>query len=168
MKVTVFFLSLLLLSGCSSKEKGKAALSQNDRIKNEVKTEVDSFMTRIAKLDPDGVFKYCADTPDWVTINTDGTSYNLQTYRKAYTDFANSTASYKWALLNQDFYLISDDVVLCARYEKDETIMKTGERLIIDPHAITLIFKKIEGHWKLIYSHDSGIPISLKSPTPAK
>ena len=168
MKGTIFFLSLLLLAGCSSKEKGKATLSQNDRIKNEVKTEVDSFMAKIIRLDPEGVFKYCADTSEWVTLNTDGTSYDLQTYRKAYTDFANSTASYKCTLLKQDFYILSEDVILCSRYEKDETIMKTGERLIIDPHAITLIFRKIRDHWKLIYSHDSGIPISLKSPTPAK
>jgi hypothetical protein len=168
MKGTIFFATLLLLTGCSSKEAIKPGQLENDMIKNEVKTTVDSFMVKMGKLDAEGVLKFCADTTQWVTLNMDGTQYDLQSYRKAITNFAVSTISYKWTLLNQEFFILSPDVVLCARFEKDETLFKTGERMIIDPHAISLVFRKTNGKWKLIYSHDSGVPVLMKNPIPIK
>jgi hypothetical protein len=38
-------------------------------------------------------------------------------------------------------------------------ILKSGDKIIINPHAYTMIFRQIKGQWKVIYSHDSGIPV---------
>jgi len=43
--------------------------------------------------------------------------------------------------------------------------MKQGDRITTDPHAYTLIFKKVDGQWKIIYSHDSGFPVVQKTET---
>jgi ketosteroid isomerase-like protein len=46
---------------------------------------------------------------------------------------------------------------------KDEVIMKSGDRQTCDRHAYTMVFKKIAGQWKVVYSHDSGIVVTQKA-----
>jgi hypothetical protein len=167
LRTIILLVAMALAAGCSSRESKKPGLPENDIIRNEVKTTVDSFMVKMGKLDAEGVIKFCADTTQWITLNMDGSQYDLPSYRKALIDFANSALSYKWTLLNQEFVLLSPDLVLCSRFERDETLYKTGEKMIIDPHGISLVFRKINGKWKLIYSHDSGVPVIMRT-TPVK
>jgi hypothetical protein len=46
---------------------------------------------------------------------------------------------------------------------KDETQLKSGDKVTFDPHAYTMVFKKIAGQWKVIYQQDSGTPVIQKA-----
>jgi hypothetical protein len=119
----------------------------------------------LEKLDGQGVFQFYSDSPDWGMVNADGSRWDYQTTKKANADFFNSATAYKWTTTRQDFMVVSKDIVICAWDGKDETILKSGDKIIYDPHAYTFVFKKIEGQWKIIYSHDSGIPVTKKAGT---
>ena len=78
-------------------------------------------------------------------------------------DFLNMATAWKWTTTRQDFIFVTKDIVICAWDGKDETVTKSGDKITYDPHAYTMVFKKIAGQWKVIYSHDSGIAVTVKA-----
>jgi ketosteroid isomerase-like protein len=41
--------------------------------------------------------------------------------------------------------------------------MKSGDIVVYAPHVYTMVFKRIAGQWKVVWSHDSGIPVTHKA-----
>ena len=175
---------LLCIFGCTSTQSDQLTQQQKDQIKKEILVVCDSISVRLQRLDS-GWLDYYIDSPDWAMLNADGTRWDYQTTRKVQPDFFNSVISCKWTMINQKFIFLTKDIVICSIDSKDETILKSpdkikadsnlnglyandettmkGDRITYDPHAYTLIFKKSDGQWKVIYSHDSGFPVVQKA-----
>ena len=163
MKSHIFVAALLILClGCTTQQSDQLTQQQKDQIKSEVKAVADSLIAKAERLDI-GWFDCYVDSPDWGMLNADGTAWDYQTTKKAQPDWINSATSWKWTSTRQDFIFLAKDIVICAWVGKDETLMKSGDKITYDPHAYTLIFKKIAGQWKVIYSHDSGIAVTQKA-----
>ena len=183
MKTNIIFTTLLFcIFGCTSKQNDQLTQQQKDQISKEIKVVVDSIFARVEKLDVKWL-DYYADSPDWGMVNADGTRWDYQTTKKVQPDFFNSVISYKWTTTHETFLFLTKDIAIYSLDGKDETILKSNDKLIAnkplnslfgkddtslklgdiiiyDPHAYTLVFKKIEGQWKVIYSHDSGIQVT--------
>lgn len=168
MKIYLFIATLLLcLPGCMSKNTGQLTEQQKDQIKKEIIAVGDSIIAKAERLDP-GWLDYYADSPDWGMVNADGTRWDYQYNRKVQSDLIKAFSSYKWIPKTRDIKILAGDIAILAWDGKDVTVMKSGERLTLDPHAYTLIFRKIVGQWKIIYSHDSGVPVTEKTAVEAK
>lgn len=181
---TIIAALLLSIFGCTSQQNDQLTLQQKEQIKKEILAVCDSISVRIERLDT-GWLDYYIDSPDWAMLNADGTRWDYQTTKKVQPDFLNSVISCKWTMINQKFIFLTKDIVICSIDSKDETILKSpdkikadnnlnglfgndettmkGDRITYDPHAYTLIFKKTNGQWKIIYSHDSGFPVVQKA-----
>lgn len=118
-------------------------------------------MARLERLDTTWL-DYYSDSPDWVMFGADGSRWDYQTTKKAQAIFE-SVASYKFTSTYAHLIFITKDVVISASQDKDEVTMKTGEKMSYDPHAYTLVFKRIGGQWRVVYSHDSGTPVMQKA-----
>lgn len=187
MKKNNFILSLLLfiVASCTSPHSEQLTEQQKNQIKSEVKAVGDSIMAKVERLDASWV-DYYLDSPDWGMVNADGSRWDYQTFKNIQPDFFNSIISWKWTTTHQEFIFITPEIVICAwdgkdvtilksgdkiatdsllksLYVKDESIMSLGDRITYDPHAYTMVFKKLAGQWKVIYQHDSGIPITEKA-----
>ncbi len=183
----MFAAFLICISGCKSTQSDLLTPQQKDQIKKEIVVVCDSISVRLHRLDV-GWFDYYVDSPDWAMLNADGSRWDYQTTKKVQPDFFSSVISCKWTMTNQKFIFLTKDIVICSIDSKDETIlksaekinadntlssilttdqsaMKQGDRITTDPHAYTLIFKKVDGQWKVIYSHDSGFPVVQKAET---
>jgi hypothetical protein len=159
----LLLLAAIFIAGCTSQQSDQLTQQQKDQIKNEVKAVADSIWAKWEELDPEGALPYYSDSPDWMSFNSQGTRYNFQTYKKLATNFKNSATAYKWTTIRQDFIFVTKDIVMCAWIGKDEAFWKSGDKMTCDPHAYTLVFKKIAGRWKLLYSHDSGIAVTQEA-----
>jgi hypothetical protein len=162
MKRSIFVAALLLFFvGCTQQQTDQLTEQQKDQIKSEVKLAGDSLMAKLQRLDP-GWSQYYADSPDWAMLNADGSRYDYQTFAKSIPTFYSALIGYKWTASRQDFIVASKDIVICSWIGKDETSMKSGEKITCDPHAYTVLFKKMAGEWKIVYQHDSGTPVMQK------
>jgi len=160
MKPGIVILSLSLFAlGCTSKENEQLTQQQKDQITKEVKSVADAIWANIEKKDAAWFLDYYVDSPNWGMANADGSRYDFQYTTKIATDFG-PLSSFKWTTLNQDFKILTKDLVLCAWDGKDEYWFKSGEKMTHNPHAYTILFKNIDGQWKVIYQHDSGIPVT--------
>jgi hypothetical protein len=186
MKTNIIIATLLIcIFGCTPKQNEQLTQQQKDQISKEIKVVLDSIFVRLEKLDVKWL-DYYADSPDWSMLNADGSRWDYQTTKNAQPDFFNSVISYKWTTTHETLVFLTKDMVICSLDGKDETIlksndkliankplnslfgkddtsMKLGDKIIYDPHAYTLVFKKIAGQWKVIYSHDSGIQVTQKA-----
>ena len=164
MKRNIFVAALLLLFiGCTQQQGDQLTQQQKDQIKSEVKAVGDSIVARVERLDGVGAATYYADSPEWVMFGPDGARWDYKMFMKAQPEFDRSVTSWKWTTTGEDLIVITKDVVIAAWVGKDETIMKSGDKMTCDPHAYTLVFKKIAGEWKVVYCHDSGIPVTQKA-----
>jgi hypothetical protein len=181
---TIIALSLLSFTNKIQAQSDLLTQQQKDQIKKDILVVCDSISVRLQRLDA-GWLDYYIDSPDWAMLNADGTRWDYQTTRKVQPDFFNSVISYKWTVINQKFIFLTKDIVICSIDSKDKAILKspdkikansnlnglfandestmTGDIINYEPHAYTLIFKKIDGQWKVIYSHDSGFPVVQKA-----
>ena len=186
MKTTIFIAAMLLsVLGCTSQQSDQLTQQQKDQIRKEINVVVDSIFARVERLDA-GWLDYYIDSPDWCMVNADGTRWDYQTTKKVQFDFFNSVISLKWTTTHQDFIFLTKDIVICALDGKDETILKSGDKIkadadlnslygmdetalmsgdkiTYDPHAYTMVFKKVADNWEIIYQHDSGIPVTQKA-----
>jgi hypothetical protein len=164
MKANIFVVALpLIILGCTPQQSDQLTQQQKDQIKSEVKAVADSIVARFGRADGVGCLQYYSDSPDWGMLNADGTRWDFQTTKKFLIDFPNTFSGYKWTTTHQDFIFLAKDIVICSWDVKDESLMKSGDKIIYDPHAYTMIFKKIAGQWKVFYSHDSGIAVTQKA-----
>jgi len=152
----------LFFFACTSQESTELSSQEKAQIINEVKAVADSIWSKWEALDPEGALLYYSDSPDWASFNSEGTRYNFEAYKKLAASFKSSATAYKWSTTRRDFVFVSTDIVICAWVGKDEASWKSGDKMTCDPHAYTLVFKLIAGQWKLVYSHDSGIPVIHK------
>jgi uncharacterized protein (TIGR02246 family) len=164
MKANIFVATLLLFClGCTSQQSEQFTQQEKDQIKNEIKVVCDSMKARLERLDGEGCFQYFSDSPDWGAVNADGSRWDFQVTKKFFIDFPNSFTAYKWTPSRQDFMFLTKDIVVCAWDGKDEFVLKSGDKITYNPHAMTRVFKKIAGQWKVIYNHVSGIPVTEKA-----
>ncbi len=153
---------LLSLPGCTSAPGDELTQQQKDQVKIEVKEVCDSITARLARVD-EGWLDYYSDSPDLQTVNADGSRWDYQTLKEFVPEWARSVTSFRWTTTRQDFIFITRDVVLCAWDGNDETVLKSGDKITFKPHAYTMVFRKIAGRWKMVYSHDSGVPVTEKN-----
>lgn len=154
---------LLFLVGCTAQQNDQLTQQQKDQIKSEVKAVGDSIVARVERLDGVDAAKYYADSPEWVMFGADGARWDYKTFMKAQPEFDSTVTSWKWTTTAEDFIVITKDVVIAAWTGKDVTIMKSGDKMTYDPHAYTLVFKKIADQWKIVYGHDSGTLVMQKA-----
>lgn len=180
---TIIATFLFCIFGCTQKQTEQLTQQQKDQIEKEILVVLDSISVRLQQLDSSWL-DYYINSPDWTMLNADGSRWDYQTTKKVQPDFLNSVISFKWTIINQKFIFLTKDMVICSIDSKDETILKSpdkikadnnlnglfandettmkGDRIMYDPHAYTLIFKKVDGQWKIFYSHDSGFPVVQK------
>jgi ketosteroid isomerase-like protein len=163
MKANIFVSFLLLLClGCTSQQNDQLTQQQKDQIKSEVKAAVDSLFAKVERLDANGALQCFSDSSDFVAYGADGSHSDFQALKRGLTDAFASATSFKAVIRQEDFRVVTKDFVVYSRVQRAEVLLKSGDKLISDPDAMTYLFKKIDGQWKITYTHESEIPVTEK------
>ena len=165
MKAIIFVAALLVLFvGCAPQQQSdQLTQQQKDQIKKDVKAVVDSMVAKDEKLDADGVMARYWDSPDFVSFGPDGSRSDYQAAKKGLADMFSASASLKIFTIREDFIVLSKDIVICAFLAKSEVVLKSGDKMVFDPDAVTLVFQKIAAQWKVIYQHESATIMTQKA-----
>ena len=161
MKRNIFVAALLLFFvGCTQQQSEQLTQQQKDQIAKEVKAICDSIIARWERLDVDGCLQYYS--PDLVVV-ADSLRLDFETYRKSWIAEVPTLSATKWTTIREDIIVITSDLAVGTGVWKSEDFLKSGDKITYNPAAYTLIFKKVTGHWKVFYSHASGIPVTQKA-----
>jgi hypothetical protein len=161
MKANIFVAALLVFFfGCTSQQSDQLTQEQKDQIKKEVKVSLDSIFAKMGRLDVDGALQ--CYSPELVVVG-DSSIMDYQTSKKVWTDFFGSVAAANWTPARLEFIVLTKEFVISAWVGKMKLLLKSGDKITIDPLGYTDVFKKVGGQWKAIYEHASGVPVIEKA-----
>jgi ketosteroid isomerase-like protein len=156
MKRNIFVAALLLLFiSCTQQQSDQLTQQQKDQIKKDVKVVVDSMVAKFESLDVNAAFQYYWDSPNFLALNADGSRSDFQASKKGTIDFFNSATSVKISTTFEDYKVMTKDLVICAWVGKEDVALKSGDKVLYDPIAESLVFGKVADQWKVIYNHES-------------
>lgn len=156
MKTNILMAILLFyLLGCTQKQTEQLTQQQQDQIKKEVSTLVDSLFAKFEKLDWQGALQLYS--PELVNVFDTSVVY-YEAYKKRWSGISNAV-SIKATPIRENYIVLSKDFVISDWIGKLEILWKSGDKLIWNPISYTNVLKKIDGQWKAIYEHPFGTPV---------
>jgi hypothetical protein len=161
MKANILVAALVLFFlGCTSQQSEKLTQQQKEQIKGEAKVALDSIFAKWGRLDVEGALQYYS--PELLVVG-DSSLINYEASKKGWMDFASSAATAKWTAVRWEFIVLTKDLVISAWMGKVELLLKSGDKITVDPQGYTDVCKRVGGQWKVIYEHPSGTAVTQKA-----
>ena len=112
--------------------------------------------TETAQLDS---FLQCyAENPEFIAISADGNMRNFQDFKKICKDYYDSLKEQKVTTTREIFHVLEDNLVILGWTGNINAFFKNGDVMKMEHYSITFLFKKLNGKWKVIHSHESALP----------
>jgi ketosteroid isomerase-like protein len=157
MKAFIILVFILLkFVGCTSQQGDQLTQQQRDQIKMEIKAVNDSMTARMQRLDERSLLQYYWDSPQFLMCTMGGSTMDIQGLKKAMEWCDDSISVHQFTALREEFPVVTKDQVVYVCIGSDHTALKSGEKMTIEKDAITEVFRKIDGNWKIVYTHESG------------
>jgi ketosteroid isomerase-like protein len=159
MKPALLMLLVVLFSfGCTNQEPGPMSLQEQEVAKKEIREVADRILQSLNTMDVETLLRPYWDSPDFVLVSPDGSIGNYQTAKNGTVEMFKLLASLKYTTVRDEFRFLPGKTVIYAWSGKSEFAFKTGEQARIDTYTITLVFRKVDNSWKIVYAHESASP----------
>lgn len=156
MKTLLFLICFLpVLWSCGKKPENPLTDAEKEVIKNEVLKVHSPSLEANKNMDMSNFILPFWDSPEFMFSGMDGSVSNLQEMKKSVSEVFNSIAKREMTITGEKWIIIDRENALCSFQGKAENSLKAGGKLFEDPFAVTLLYKKIDNQWKIVYGHES-------------
>ena len=138
---------------------------EQDVAKKEINEVLNQQLESASKLDAEALMQSYSNSPDFILLTTTGSMADYQGTKIGTAEIYKSLTALKFTTIKNEFRFLPGNIVICAWLGTCDITFKTTERATIDSYAITFVFKKLDNHWKIIYSHESASPPVEVTPT---
>jgi hypothetical protein len=156
MKVLILCVTIAVLFSCAQKSNGTLSEKQKTQIKSEIQLVIEQIHEAAAKVDTTKLYEAFSFTDgDFTYMETSGAFYDKTAYKNMVRQFYAPLMSEiiakgteKYAYLSSDNVLWSYSGALIATY-------KTGQEVRYEPFGMSMLFRKIEDKWKVVFLQES-------------
>ena len=134
-----------------------AKIESADIIK-EVKSVFDTFGKYSEEAQLDSILSCYDDSADFIHFSADGKMRNYEELKKICTEYYISLKQQKLSTITEKYNVIDTNHVIAGWTGNIIAQFKNGDGMNMNNYSITNVFKKIEGKWKIIHSHESSLP----------
>lgn len=147
-------LLLLVFTSCNTKP---AALTGDDisAIEAVLTARVDEIVLGTQQLDLDAAMAPYWDSEDFILINPDGTHIGYMEMKSINGKLFQELDSLTFVTEGHDIRVLSDKEALYTWFGNNRMVFKTGEAIQIERYAGSMLFRMIDGEWKIVYAHES-------------
>lgn len=132
--------------------------AENINIINEVKKVYDKIAEYSSKAQLDLFLNYYDDSPYFLSFSSDGKMSNYLEFKSLCSEYYNVLKEQRIITKQERFQVLDEDLVIVGWVGDIIATFKNGDTMIMNNYAITSIFKKIDGFWKIIHDHESSLP----------
>lgn len=176
MKRKYFFISLniclsVLLFSCQTNDNTKTKVHQTTELssneketaKKEISARIEEIIKGAKELNVEEALKpYSSDT-DFKIVNPDASVSDFATMKNVQSESFKTLASLNFMTIKQEFTFLEKDLVMCTWTGRNEFQLKSGEKMKIDPYVGSMLFRKKDNQWKIIYAHETtALPMTIK------
>ena len=156
---SILFMMLIFICSCNRPNSGSESTiistTEKESIEKAISAQINEVIKGSKALDVDAASKPYADNAKFRIVNPDGSVTDFQTMKNAQSEAFKTLASMNFITVKKEFTFLSKDIVICTWTGTNEFELKSGEKMKIDPYIGTLIFKKTNNEWKIIYAHET-------------
>ena len=87
---------------------------------------------------------------------------NYEEFKKVCSEYYTSLQQQKLFTVTEKFNVLDKDLVITGWTGNILAQFKNGDAMTLNNYSITNVFKKIDGKWKIIHSHESSQPPEIK------
>jgi hypothetical protein len=167
MKTKLIFLILLFACFACGTNYKPVSEAEKGKITGEVKEVLNSFINGFEKANLSMISESCLDSPDFI--------YQINTKVYSYTDLMDAmkaglpaTSKIDGTMTNEKFAVIDNITVLYTANSTWTMDFKDGSSLRQDPWLMQILFRKIDGKWKILSGAESGTEKIVKASTAPK
>jgi hypothetical protein len=152
------FILLVAIALFSCKQQSKTAGVELDTAK--IQTEVQAVVMKIreAALHADSARLYelfALNDPDFAYMEITGTYYDVTAFKKMVQDFYGAIKTEILRKGNEKFYYLNENNVLWSSSAGITVDYKDGKREVYEPFGITLLLRKKDNKWKIVFIQES-------------
>ncbi len=156
MKKIIPLLACILIIGVSCNEPtSELTGEQKAAIASEVEEEFVNVISNLSLLDME-IWSQPWSEDNFISVNS-GNNYftTLQEFKDSVSFYFSTRESQQVQIVDKHATVLNPDLVLLSGITSWNILFKNGERYILDNVMGTLLWKKEEGGWKVIYLHES-------------
>jgi ketosteroid isomerase-like protein len=169
--IIITFLNFFAVCGCKNPDNPTAdsqpaelTSDEKEIIKNEISNKIEEVIKGVKNLDVDAAAKPYSNDADFRIVNPDATVTDFQTMKDSQSEVFKTLASMDFKTIKQDFTFLTRDLVICTWTGSNDFVLKSGIKMKIDPYVGTLIFRKKDNEWKIIYAHETtALPVIMET-----
>jgi len=128
------------------------------QVEKEVKSIADSLTRYSEKAQLDLFLKGYDDSPSFSHFSGDGKRRNYEELKNVCTEYYTALREQKISTLMEKIDVIDENLAIIGWTGNIIALLKNGDSIIMNNYAITNVFKKTDGQWKIIHSHESSLP----------
>lgn len=151
MRKLIYLSIIIIVSGCQSEK------YSDSEIKDEIIKMTDAYHQTWETVNMDSVAKFHADDIRYYWHGFKAASSN-QEFIKVFKEWMSSTAVWKMEVENYDVQVLSENIAIIGYNTKSTTtILNTGESYDYGNGALSYVWRKKNGTWKIIHIHESAL-----------
>lgn len=151
MKKLIYLSIIIIVSGCQSEK------YSDSEIKDEIIKMTDAYHQTWETVNMDSVAKFHADDIRYYWHGFKAASSNHE-FIKVFKEWMSSTAVWKMEVENYDVQVLSENIAIIGYNTKSTTtILNTGEPYDYGNGALSYVWRKKNGAWKIIHIHESAL-----------
>ena len=164
--ITILLCAFILIVGCQTNEKNdskyaratESTAAEKELVKKEIAARIDEIIKGAKALNVEAAIRPYADEPDFKIVSPDASVTDYATMKNVQLESFNSVASMDFTTIKQEFTFLEKDLVMCTWTGKNEFELKSGERMKIEPYVGSMLFRRKNNEWKIIYAHETAAP----------
>jgi len=154
MKKSLFIVFPLILFSCGQQSNKPMTEEQKEKLKEEINPVINQLIDCVYQVDFEKYLSFC-DSTEFIYI-MNGQPFDFKVFKEGNKQFWSGLEYQKINRLSEKLLIINQESVIYTLIGNDEAKLKNGNILRVDPYAESLLFKKVDGLWKIQHSHGSG------------
>jgi len=136
---------------------------EREKAKKEIKGVVSSIIRGLEKLDAESTFQPYLNTSDFILFMVQGNMADYQAAIYEHKGWFQTLSSLNVTSVKEEIRFLADNIVIYPWLGKFDMTFKSGEQVVVD-FGVTMIFRKIENQWTVVYQQTSQIPTAMERP----
>jgi ketosteroid isomerase-like protein len=136
-----------------------------DRIVSELKPFFAGLTSYSETARLDSFLACYADNPNFVAVSGDGIVRDYEGFKKISKEYYDSLKEQTIVTTHEQFQVLDEITCILAWSGNIDALFKNGDKMIMEHYSVTFVFRKMDGVWKIIHSHESALPPQIIKST---
>lgn len=132
--------------------------ARSDQIIKEVQSIVNEMAKYSEEAQSDHFLSFYDNSPTFLHFSGDGKKRNYEEFKKICCEYYISIDHQKLSTIAEKFNVVDDNLVIVGWTGNIIAHFKNGDTMIMNDYSVTNVFKRMDGRWRIVHSHESSLP----------